>query len=555
MCAIPPRRGSQMPADGNKITLGQLIARNGREYGDRPAAHDGNRRLTYTELWNEADRYALALDKLGVEKGDKIGIWLPNCVEWAAAWYGNGRVGAVTIPMDTWYKPNEAEYILKHSDAKVVIVADKFGSSDYKEMLDKIKPNLPNLKYIIVKGPKWEGTISWEELQSQGDLAHRGRLDEREKDVKPDDLAFILYTSGTTGKPKGAMLTHHNIVHNAYQVAGQLRAGKEDIFLLPVPFSHCFGCVMGITGAGNYGASITSLPGFDPIKTMERLQDERATIIYGVPTMFIRELWMTKKWNYDTTSLRTGIMAGAPCPVETMKEVKEIMHCNALIAYGLTEASPVITMTSLEDPDVIKAETVGKTLPGIEVKIIDEDRKEVPTGEMGELACRGYNVMVGYYKMPEETSRAIDEDRWLYSGDLATCDEEGYIRIVGRKKEMIIVGGFNVYPREIEEYLQEHPKILEVTIVGVTDKDRGEVVAAVVKPEEGKEITGQEVVDYCYGNIASAKVPRYVFVGADIPVSGRGKVQKFKLKKQLDAEIEEKQIPSIIPSSVQKRKK
>ncbi|MCK4718311.1 MAG: AMP-binding protein, partial [Thermoplasmata archaeon] len=325
-----------------RITLGELIARNGRARGDRPAVHDGTRRLTYSELWNEADRYAIALANMGVVAGDKIGIWMPNGAEWMATWYGNARLGAVTVPMDTWYKPNEAEYILKHSGAVAVVVASKFGSSDYREMLDSIKGNLPDLRHIIVMGEPWEGSIGWEELLSEGDLAQRPMLEERAKEVGPDDLAFVLYTSGTTGKPKGAMLTHHNIVHNAYQVAGQLEASEEDIFLLPVPFSHCFGCVMGITGAGNYGASITCLTGFDPIKVMDRLQEEKATIIFGVPTMFIRELWMVEKWNYDPSSLRTGIMAGAACPAETMLEVRTTMHCNVLIAYGLTEASPVV---------------------------------------------------------------------------------------------------------------------------------------------------------------------------------------------------------------------
>ncbi|MCD6461114.1 MAG: AMP-binding protein [Thermoplasmata archaeon] len=536
-----------------KITLGELIVRNGREYGGRPAVHDGFRRLTYGELLEEVDRYALALREIGIQPGDRIGIWLPNSVEWVVAWYGNARVGAVTIPMDTWYKPSEAEYILKHSGAKAVIVADRFGSSDYHEMLDQIKPSLPDLEHIIVRGEPWEGTISYQNLLEKGDLSRRGELDRLEENIDPDDVAFILYTSGTTGKPKGAMLTHHNIVHNAYQVANQLATTKDDKFILPVPFSHCFGCVMGITGAGNFGASITSLLGFDPKKVLERVQEERATTIYGVPTMFIRELELVKAGGYDTSSLRTGIMAGAPCPVETVREVRTLMHCNVLIAYGLTEASPVITMTSLDDPDEIRAETVGKPLPGIEVRIVDDDHNPLPPGQMGELACRGYNVMKGYYKMPEETREAIDEEGWLYSGDLATQDEEGYVRIVGRKKEMVIVGGFNVYPREIEEYLLANPKIGEATVVGVPDPDLGEVVAAVIKPAPGESITGQEVVDYCYGQIASAKVPRYVFIGGEIPVSGRGKVQKFKLRESLHREITEKGIQKIVPTKVKNR--
>ncbi len=544
-----------------KRTLGDLLVRNGTVYGDRPAIYDGVRRLTYRELMDEADRYAIALADLGIDIGDRIGIWLPNSVEWAVAWYGNARLGAITVPMDTWYKPSEAEYILGHSEARAVIVADRFKGSDYIEMLRGIIDRLPNLKYIILKGESDEKKIGnaeiikYEDLIAMGALSKRSVLEERARRISPDDVAFILYTSGTTGRPKGAMLTHHNIVHNAYQVANQLQTTPDDIFLLPVPFSHCFGCVMGITGAGNFGASVVSLPGFDPEAVLKTIEEEKATILYGVPTMFIRELELVKAGKYDPKTLRTGIMAGAPCPVETVREVRELMHCNVLIAYGLTEASPVITMTSLDDPDDVRAETVGKPLPGIEVKIVDENHNPVPDGTMGELACRGYNVMKGYFKMPEETREAIDEEGWLYSGDLAIRDENGNIRIVGRKKEMIIVGGFNVYPREIEEFLMTHPKIGEATVVGVPDPDLGEVVAAVVKPVPGETITPQEVVDYAYGQIASAKVPRYVFIGAEIPVSGRGKVQKYLLSKQLAEEIKEKGIQKIIPTKVREKKR
>jgi fatty-acyl-CoA synthase len=537
-------------SNNRRITLGELISRNGKEHADRPAIQDGRRNLSYGELLEETDRYALALLALGINPGDRVGLWLPNSVEWAAAWYGNGRLGTVTVPMDTWYKSSEAEYILKHSEAKVVIVADRFGSSDYREMLDKIMPNLPDLKHVIVVGEAWEGTVGWNDMLALGDLNRRAELEAMKG--HPDDLAFILYTSGTTGKPKGVMLTHHNIVHNGFQVGERLRATPKDRFLLPVPFSHCFGCVMGITGAGNFGSGIVCHTGFDPDRAMEAVQKEKITIIYGVPTMFIRELQAVKKKGYDTKSLRTGIMAGAPCPVETVKAVKEVMHCNILIAYGLTEASPVVTMTGMEDPDNIRAETVGKVISGQEVRIVDMDRKPVPDGQTGELACRGYNIMKGYYKMPQETAETIDAEGWLYTGDLATRDAEGHIRIVGRKKEMLIVGGFNVYPREMEEYLIGHPDIIEASVVGVPDADLGEVVAVVVKTAPGKSITAQDVVDYCYGNIASAKVPRYVFVDFEIPFSGRGKVQKFKLVELLRKEIEEKGVGKMVPSGVRK---
>jgi fatty-acyl-CoA synthase len=346
---------------------------------------------------------------------------------------------------------------------------------------------------------------------------------------------FILYTSGTTGNPKGAMLSHHNIAKNAEQVTEVLHATENDVFLLAVPFFHCFGCVMGIAGAITWGASMVPQQIFNAREALELIETHRVSVLYGVPTMFVLELEEYRKGkedgsSYDVASLRTGIMAGAPCPVEVMRGTMDELHCNVSIAYGLTEASPVITMTRFDDPIERRVETVGRALDGIEVKIAGDDHAPLPIGEMGELACRGYNVMMGYYKMPDVTAETIDEDGWLYSGDLATMDAEGYVKIVGRKKDMLITGGFNVYPAEIEEYLFTHPKVQNVSVIGIPDDVMGEVAAAYIIPREGETIDPQEIVDYCHGEIANFKVPRYVVLVDELPMTQSGKIQKFKLR-------------------------
>lgn len=345
---------------------------------------------------------------------------------------------------------------------------------------------------------------------------------------------FILYTSGTTGHPKGAMLSHVNMAENARQITEVLHATEEDIFLLPVPFFHCFGCVMGILGAVTWGAGIVPVPVFKADVALDLVQKHRVSVLYGVPTMFVLELEEQRKAAaagrpYDVASLRTGIMAGAPCPAEVMRGTMDDLGCNVCICYGLTEASPVITMTRFDDPLDKRVETVGKPLPGIEVKVVDDARQEVPVGETGELACRGYNVMLGYWKDPAATRQVIDNEDWLYSGDLATLDEEGYVRIVGRKKDMYIVGGFNVYPAEVEEVLFTHPDVQNVSVVGVPDPVMGEVGMAFLIPREGHTPDPQEVVDFCARRIAAFKVPRYVVVDHEFPMTSSGKVQKYKL--------------------------
>jgi len=535
-------------------TLARLLEKNLRENPDNLAVIDSNRRLTYRELNDEVEKTATTLINMGVKKGDKLGIWMPNNVEWTVAWFSITAIGGVVIPMDTWYKPAEAEYILGHSDSVGVFINDRSGRADYIAMMNEIWPKLPALKSVIVNGEPAEGMLSFDEIIRNTEI-DRKAVDERRKENDIDDVAFILYTSGTTGKPKGAMLSYHNITKNAKAMADILFAKKEDKLLVPVPFSHCFGNVLSITMASVAGMSMYAMSAFDPEEALRVIETEKCTMINGVPTMFVRMLEVLDRKHYDTTSLRTGAMAGAPCPIDIMKGTIERMHCNVSIAYGLTEASPLITMTRFDDPIEKRVETVGRPIPDVEVRIVDDDRNPLPVGEMGELACRGYNVMKGYYKMPEATAETIDEEGWLYSGDLAVRDDEGYISIVGRKKDMVIVGGFNVYPRELEEFYIAHPKILDVAVVGVPDHDLGEIVAAAVIPAPGLEITPQEVVDYSYGKVASAKVPRFVMITDSLPISGRGKVQKFILRKQFQEKIEEGELKKMVPSAVRQKQK
>jgi len=384
-------------------------------------------------------------------------------------------------------------------------------------------------------------------------LASDGALSEREAQCDPNDNVFILYTSGTTGNPKGAMLSHHNIAKNAEQVTEVLHTSEEDVFLLAVPFFHCFGCVMGIAGSVTWGAAMVPMQVFKAKEALELVERFGVSVLYGVPTMFVLELEEARKGKADGTkyalsSLRTGIMAGAPCPVEVMRGTMDDLGCNVSIAYGLTEASPVITMTRFDDSIERRVETVGRALDGVDVKICDDDHRPLPTGEMGELACRGYNVMLGYYRAPEITAQTIDEEGWLYSGDLATIDKEGYVQIVGRKKDMLICGGFNVYPAEIEEYLFTHPQVQNVSVIGIPDDVFGEVSAAYIIPREGEAIDPQEIVDFCVGEIANFKVPRYVEIIEAFPMTQSGKIQKFKLREIADEAMKSGKMRKLSPS-------
>ncbi len=519
-------------------TLSQVLHDTTERFPKKNAILDPSGTMfTYEELDAQVDRLARGMLDCGVGKGEKVGLWMPNIPEWVIAYFAIARIGAVVVPMNTRYKTHEVEYILDDSEATTLFAVGSFVGIDYVPMIEEIRGGLPNLKHIIVVG----GTAGpemkrFEDVMSCGaDKLSDGEVGAREAQCDPKDNVFILYTSGTTGNPKGAMLSHHNIAKNAEQVTEVLHTSEEDVFLLAVPFFHCFGCVMGIAGSITWGAAMVPMQVFKPREALELVERFGVSVLYGVPTMFVLELEENRKGkddgsSYDVSTLRTGIMAGAPCPIEVMKGTMEELHCNVSIAYGLTEASPVITMTRFDDSIERRVETVGRALDGIEVKIADEDHEPVPTDEMGELACRGYNVMMGYYQMPDKTAESIDAEGWLYSGDLATMDAEGYVKIVGRKKDMLICGGFNVYPAEIEEYLFTHPKVQNVSVIGMPDDVFGEVAAAYIIPREGVTIDPQEIVDYCVGEIANFKVPRYVEILDEFPMTQSGKIQKFRLR-------------------------
>jgi fatty-acyl-CoA synthase len=535
-------------------TLSKVLSKTAKHFSDREAIVFEDRRLTYQALNDEVDRLARGLLELGVQKGDKIGLWMPNIPEWVIAYFAVARAGAVVVPMNTRYKSHEVHYILQNSEATTLFMVDSFVGIDYLAMVAEVRPKLPHLKRIITVGNSGPDVHTFKSVLAMGrECLDDNQLAAREAKCDPEDNAFILYTSGTTGNPKGAMLSHHNMVENAKQVTEVLHASEEDVFLLGVPFFHCFGCVMGILGAITWGANIVPMPVFKAKEALELVEEEKVTILYGVPTMFVLELEEFRKGRddgtqYNVSTLRTGIMAGAPCPVEVMRGTMEELGCNVSIAYGLTEASPVITMTRFDDSIERRVETVGRALSGVEVKIADDNHNPLSPNEIGELACRGYNVMLGYYKMPDKTAEAIDDDGWLYSGDLATMDEEGYVKIVGRKKDMIITGGFNVYPAEIEEYLFTHPKVQNVSVVGTPDDVMGEVAVAYIIPREGETIDPQEIVDFCAAKIANFKVPRYVAIVDQFPMTQSGKVQKFRLYETAKSAVKENKLTKLTPT-------
>ncbi len=518
------------------LTLGGILSQTAHAFPNSEAIVLADQRITYRQLDKMVDYFARGLIALGVAKGDKVGLWMPNYPEWVIGYFAIARVGAVVVPLNTRYKTHEVQYILEDSEATTLLMIDSFAGIDYHAMIKEIRPNLPLLRHVIVVGEAGEKMNQFAEILALGEqYSVDSKLADRQAMLSPEENILILYTSGTTGHPKGAMLSHRNMAENARQVTTVLETSEKDLFLIAVPFFHCFGCVMGILGAITWGAGIVPMPIFKPREALELIEQTGITILYGVPTMFVLELEEHRNGQeegkeYDLSSLRTGIMAGAPCPAEIMKAVIEELGCNVCICYGLTEASPVITMTRFTDSVKSRVETVGQILPGVEVKIVDDARNELPVSVAGELACRGYNVMLGYYKMPEKTAEVIDANGWLYSGDLATIDEDGYVRIVGRKKDMIITGGFNVYPAEIEEYLFTHPKVQNVSVIGVPDDVMGEVVMAFIIPKERTVLTEEEIIDFCSGAIANFKAPRYIQITAEFPMTQSGKVQKYKLR-------------------------
>ncbi|PYS05476.1 MAG: AMP-binding protein [Acidobacteria bacterium] len=524
-------------------TIGECLDRITVACGERDALISCHQRVryTYSELHREAERIACGLLALGVEPGDRVGIWSPNCAEWLIAQYALAKVGAITVNINPAYRLRELEYALQQSGVSVLIAARRFRDGDYVAMLNELAPKLPSLRTVVYLGPDREqGGITWHDLAVQGESVAESRLRERESALQFDDSINIQYTSGTTGAPKGATLSHHSILNNGFFVGERLRYTTNDRICLPVPFYHCFGCVLGSLAALTHGSAIV-LPAesFDAEACLRAVQEERCTSLYGVPTMFIAQLEHPAFSRYRIDSLRTGIMAGAPCPIDVMRQVTERMHMpEVTICYGMTETSPVSFQSSVDDPLEARVATVGTVHPHIECKIVDpRTGAAVLRGEPGELCTRGYSVMLGYWNDPEATALAIDSARWMHSGDLAAVREDGYVNIVGRLKDMIIRGGENIYPREIEEFLHGHPKIGDVQVIGVPDSKYGEEVCAWIRLREGETATQEEIRDYCRGQIATYKIPRYIRFTTEFPMTVTGKIQKFRLREQMIQEL------------------
>jgi fatty-acyl-CoA synthase len=516
---------------------------------------DRDFRLTYREFDERVNMLAKGLLEIGIGKGDHVGIWATNVPDWLTFMFATSKIGAVLVTVNTAYKIHEVEYVIKQADLKAIAIIDGFRDVSYIETIYELVPelktqgrgnlrsgNFPHLKSVIFIGQeKHRGMYNTRELFLLGQQSSDQEIHKIMKSLDAHDVINMQYTSGTTGFPKGVMLTHYNILNNGYYIGERQKFTGEDRLCLPVPLFHCFGIVLGVLATLTHGGTLVMLELFDPLMVLAAVQKEKCTALYGVPTMFIAEFSHPMFRMFDLSSLRTGIMAGSPCPIEAMKRVINEMNCKDItIAYGLTEASPVFTQTSTDDAIQRRVSTVGTAMPEIEVKIIDPETGEtVGPNVQGEICCRGYNVMKGYYRMPEMTSKAIDKDGWLHSGDLATVDEDGYYRITGRIKDMIIRGGENIYPREIEEFLFTMPGIKSAQVVGIPDEKYGEIVGAFVIPGDGVNLTEEDVRDFSLSRIARYKVPKHVFFVEEYPLTASGKVQKFKLR-DLAVELLEK---------------
>ncbi|MFI6392598.1 AMP-binding protein [Nonomuraea sp. NPDC050547] len=509
-------------------TIGDNLERAAARFADREALVDvaSGRRWTYAEFDAAVDEVALGLMARGIAKGDRVGIWAPNCAEWVLTQYATAKIGAILVNVNPAYRGHELDFVVRQSGMRLLVSAVAFKTGDYRAMLAEI-----GFEQVVFIGER-----GWEELVASGRGADRAALRERAATLSFDDPINIQYTSGTTGFPKGATLSHHNILNNGYFVAEGLGYTEADRVCLPVPLYHCFGMVMGNLGATSHGACVVlPAPGFDPEATLRAVESERCTSLYGVPTMFIAELGHPRFAEFDLSSLRTGIMAGSPCPVEVMKRVAGEMHMEEVaICYGMTETSPVSTMTGRDDGLARRTETVGQVMPHLEVKIVHpETGLVVPRGEPGELCTRGYSVMLGYWDEPSKTAEAVDAARWMHTGDLATMDEEGYVNIVGRIKDMVIRGGENVYPREIEEYLYTHPDVADVQVIGVPDSKYGEELMAWIVMRPGAEpLTAEAVREFCAGRLAHYKIPRYIHLVERFPMTVTGKIRKVEMRER-----------------------
>jgi fatty-acyl-CoA synthase len=519
-------------------TIGACLRRIAGEWAEREAlvscAQD--LRFTYAELDAAVDRLAHGLLAAGLERGDRVGIWSPNCAEWTLVQLATARIGAILVNVNPAYRTSELAYALRQSGCRALVSARETKNADYAAMVAEVRGDLPGLERVV-----WLDDPSWEELLAAGDGVNTEALTAREAELTPEQPINIQYTSGTTGLPKGATLSHRNILNNGYFVGEGCRYTEHDRVCIPVPFYHCFGMVMGNLGALTHGAcAVIPAGAFDPAATLAATANERCTSLYGVPTMFIAELDHPDFAEYDLTGLRTGIMAGSTCPIEVMRRTIAEMHMEEVtICYGMTETSPVSTQTAADDPLEKRVGTVGRVHPHVEVKVADpESGRALARGETGELCTRGYSVMLGYWEDAERTAEAIDAEGWMHTGDLATMDDEGYLAIVGRSKDMVIRGGENVYPREVEEFLYSHPGIADVQVFGVPDERYGEELMAWVIPRPGADLDPEAVRDFCRGQIAHFKVPRHVKLVDSFPMTVTGKVQKFKMRESAIAELD-----------------
>ncbi|MDA8117357.1 MAG: AMP-binding protein [Actinomycetota bacterium] len=525
-------------------TIGANLDATVAKFAEREAVvsvHQGVR-MTYREFAEQVETLARALLADGFSKGDRVGIWSPNRYEWAVVQYATAKIGVILVNINPAYRTSELEYALKQSGCSGLFAMSEYRTSNYRGMVDEVRGALPELRAVYYfDDPTYEGLLAKAVSVPASEVAAI------QDGLDFDDPINIQYTSGTTGFPKGATLSHHNILNNGYFVGETCHYTEEDRVCIPVPYYHCFGMVMGNLACTSHGSTMV-IPAytFDAPATLAAVEKERATSLYGVPTMFIAELADPAFANFDLTSLRTGIMAGSPCPVEVMKQVVSRMNMEEVtICYGMTETSPVSMQTRTDDALEKRVATVGRVLPHLEVKIIDPSGHVVPRGQIGEFLTRGYSVMLGYWNDPAKTAEAIDAARWMHTGDLAVMDDEGFVNIVGRAKDMIIRGGENIYPREIEEFLYSHPKIKDVSVIGVPSERYGEEVMAWITPKEGEQITEEEVLEFCKGRIAHFKVPRYIKFVDSFPMTVTGKIQKYLMKQTAIGELglhEESQI-------------
>ena len=538
-------------------TVGVHFDRTVARWGDRAGLIVRQQGIDWTwrELAERVDAFAAGLLALGLRPGDRLGIWSPNNAEWVLTQFAAAKAGLILVNINPAYRLTELDYALNKVGCRALVTATAFKTSDYASMLTQLAPELahaepgrlraarlPALELVIqIGGRSIPGALAFEDVAARGGPAERARLAELAGTLQFDDPVNIQFTSGTTGAPKGATLTHHNILNNGYFVGEAMRLTEQDRLCIPVPLYHCFGMVMGVLGCLTHGtAMVFPGEGFDPLATLETVAEERCTALYGVPTMFIAQLDHPEFHRFDLSRLRTGIMAGAPCPIEVMRRCIDTMHLSEItIAYGMTETSPVSFQTTPDDPIERRVSTVGRVQPHLEVKIVDAEGRVVPPGTPGELCTRGYSVMLGYWNDEERTRQTIDRTGWMHTGDLATIDAEGYCAIVGRIKDMVIRGGENVYPREVEEFLYRHPKISDVQVFGVRDARYGEELCAWVKLREGESMTEEEVREFCRGQIAHYKVPRFVRFVDEFPMTVTGKMQKYMMRARMEQELEQ----------------